>query len=64
MASTEEKQKSYFHCRRFVLVMLLLGGLLLCGLVLNVNTGSVTIPPGEIVRMLWNAVLGLSLIHI
>lgn len=58
MASTEEKQKSYFHCRRFVLVMLLLGGLLLCGLVLNVNTGSVTIPPGEIVRMLWNAVLG------
>ena len=58
MTSTEEKQKSSFYHRRFILVMLLLGSLLLLGLVLNVSTGSVTIPPGDILRMLWNAVLG------
>lgn len=58
MTSTDEKQKSSFHHRRFILVMLLLESLLLLGLVLNVSTGSVTIPPGDILRMLWNAVLG------
>lgn len=40
---------------RFTVVVILLTALLLWGLVLNVNTGSVSIPAGDIFRMLWNA---------
>ncbi len=39
---------------RFTLVLLVLLALLLWCLVLNVNTGSVEIPAGQILRMLWN----------
>ena len=39
---------------RFTLVLLVLLALLLWCLVLNVNSGSVEIPAGQILRMLWN----------
>lgn len=39
---------------RFALVVALLIGLLLSGLVLNVNTGSADIPVGDVFRMIWD----------
>ena len=44
---------------RFLLVMVLLVLLLGWGLVLNVNTGSVDIPAGEVLRMVWSGVRSL-----
>lgn len=41
---------------RFALVMFFLAGLLLVGLVLNVNIGSVSIAPGQVFRLLWDAI--------
>lgn len=41
---------------RFALVVLLLIGLLLAGIVLNVNTGSADIPVGEVFRMVWDGI--------
>lgn len=46
---------------RFGAVTLALLALLLWGLVLNVNTGSVPIPAGEIFRMLWDGIAGADL---
>ena len=43
---------------RFSIVMLALSTLLLWGLVLNVNTGSVPIPAGQIFQMLWKGIAG------
>lgn len=41
---------------RFISVMVLLSGLLVLGLVMNVNIGSVSISAGEIFRMLWDGI--------
>lgn len=58
MTTKDSKENPVSHHGRFAAVMFLLTGLLLCGLVMNVNTGSVSIPAGEIFRMLWNSILG------
>ena len=55
------KELRLTNIRRFCLVMLLLAGLLILGLVLNVNTGSVDIPVGKIFRMLIDAVFRRTL---
>ena len=44
---------------RFLVTMLLLAFLLGWGLVLNVNTGSVDIPAGEVFRMVWSGISAL-----
>ena len=41
---------------RFVLMVVILLVLLVWGLILNVNTGSVKIPAGDVLKMVWDAV--------
>lgn len=55
MKENTEKQIQFMNLGRFTAVMLMLSALLLGGLVLNINTGSVVIPVGEIFRMLRDA---------
>ena len=40
--------------RRFIIMMIVLALLLLWGLIINVNAGSVKIPAGEVISMVWN----------
>lgn len=54
MKQTKQTEEALGSLARFTAVMLALTALLLWGLVLNVNTGSVHIPAGDIFRMLWN----------
>lgn len=56
-----ENKIQFTNIGRFALVMVLLTGLLVFGLVLNINTGSVTIAVGDIFRMLSDAVFHGSL---
>ena len=54
----KEKGTYEFHLvniSRFAVIMLILTVLLVWGLVLNVNTGSVAIPAGEVLRMIWDS---------
>lgn len=59
-ATNEIEQKNIAlqigNTARFILVMILLSGLLIVGLVLNVNIGSVSISAGEIFHMLWDGI--------
>lgn len=54
MESSEMGKKSGMS--RFLIIMLLLLALLAWGLVLNVNTGSVHIPAGEVFSLVWRAI--------
>ena len=56
MNANTEKHIRFTNVGRFILVILILAGLLILGLVWNVNTGSVSIPAGDIFRMLYDAV--------
>lgn len=54
--NTNAEKISFSNIGRFALVMGLLTGLLVFGLIVNINTGSVSIPVGDIFRMLYDAV--------
>lgn len=61
MKLAAENKIQFTNMGRFALVMILLTGLLVFGLVLNINTGSVTIAVGDIFHMLSDAVFHGSL---
>lgn len=61
MKLAAENKIQFSNIGRFALVMLLLTGLLIFGLVLNINTGAVDILVGDIFRMLGGAVFHGSL---
>ncbi|MGI5976611.1 MAG: FecCD family ABC transporter permease [Candidatus Limivicinus sp.] len=51
----ENRRSKFMGMSRFSAFMLIFVLLLLWDIVLNVNTGSVSIPAGEVFKMLWNA---------
>lgn len=53
--SQKPRQNGMSSTNRFVLALAALAVLLAWGLVLNVNTGSVDIPAGDVFDMVWNA---------